>query len=179
MWGRLAFLSLVMMVGTLAHARLFPPIQEKTATTGIGVYREVDFPGSYLFTLTHAREYRIRTWSSIGAEANAYKFTEGNYSTVGISLRPVTKLYFYWGRHWQLFGETKGGIIFMIPQYQHRLINFTFTGAIGADWRMNQKVALRISGGYSHFSNGKRYSDIENAPWDGIGAELSITRTLH
>lgn len=171
-------LLLAGVISNNAVAQFFPPIQQKTAITGIGLYKELDFPKSYLITVDHAREFRIRTWFSFGGEANFYRFTSGDYSAVGLGIRPVTRLFFYSGQKLQVFGESKGGIIFMLPQTPGKLINYTFVATLGADWYLSKSIALRIAGGYSHFSNGKRKGDVQNPTWDGLGISVSILGTL-
>ncbi len=173
---------LIWLVGMLlavpGSAQFFPPVKEKTSITGIGIYKEIGYRNSYLLTLDLAREYRLRTWFSLGAEGNIYRFTSGDYSTAGFSLRPVTRLYFYPGKQVNIFGETKGGIIFMVPQNPDKLINFTFTATLGADWYFKERMAVRLSGGYTHFSNGKPSAELRNPTWDGIGMSVALVRRL-
>lgn len=160
------------------RAQLFPPIQQKTAIVGLGIFQEMGYSNSYLITADFAREYKIRTWFAFGGEGSVYKFTSGNYSAAGLSIRPVTRLFFYSGKKLDIFGETKGGIIFMLPQYPDKLINFTFTATLGADWCFKEHMAIRFSGGYTHFSNGKTYADLQNPTWDGLGTTVGFVRTI-
>lgn len=159
-------------------AQFFPPVKQKTVVTGIGLFHELEFDNSYLLTLDFAREYKLRTWFALGGEANVFKFTSPHYSTAGFSIRPVTRLFFYSGKKLDIFGETKGGIIFMLPQYPHKMINFTFTANVGADWYFKEKMAIRLAGGYTHFSNGKQYADLQNPTWDGLGTSIALVRTI-
>lgn len=159
-------------------AQFFPPVQQKTAIAGLGIFHEAGHNNSYLITADFAREYKIRTWFAFGGEGSVYKFTSGNYSTAGLSIRPVTRIFFYSAKRLDLFAETKGGIIFMLPQYPDKLVNFTFTGTIGADWYLKERMALRLSGGYTHFSNGKPYAELQNPTWDGLGTTIGLVRTL-
>lgn len=159
-------------------AQFFPPVQQKTTVTGVSIFHELEFDNSYLITLDFAREYKIRTWFAFGGEVNVFKFTSDNYSTAGLSIRPVTRLFFYTGKKLDIFGETKGGIIFMLPQYPDKLINFTFTATLGADWYFNERMAIRFSGGYTHFSNGKTHADLQNPTWDGLGTSIALVRTM-
>lgn len=160
------------------RAQFFPPVQQKVNTFETGLFKDVSNPGSFLNTLSVGREYRLRTWWAGGGEVYVYKFSRSDYSTAGVAIRPVSRLYFYSGKKFELFGETKGGIIFMFPQDTYRSINFTFVGALGADIYLFKDDALRISGGYNHFSNGKRKGDVINPPWDGIGISFAFVKTI-
>lgn len=159
-------------------AQFFPPVKQKTVITGVGLYHELDINNSYLLTLDFAREYKIRTWFAFGGEANVFKFTSSNYSSAGLTVRPVTRLLFYTGKKLTISGETKGGIIFMLPQYPDKMINFTFTANLGADWYFNDNMAIRFSGGYTHFSNGKERAELKNPTWDGFGTSIGLVRTI-
>lgn len=160
------------------QAQFLPPVQQKTSVAGLSISHELDFNDSYLLTLDIAREYKIRTWFAFGAEGNIFKFTSGNYSSAGLSVRPVTRLFFYTGKKLHIFGETKGGVIFMLPQYPAKMINFTFTANIGADWYFKDNMAIRFSGGHTHFSNGKSHADLKNPTWDGLGTSIALVRTI-
>lgn len=74
---RLAGIIFFMLMGWEIQAQFFPPVQQKTAATGIGLYREVGYPGSYLLSIAHSREYQLRTWFTLGAEGVLYRFTKG------------------------------------------------------------------------------------------------------
>src|SRR5690606_33642523 len=123
-------------------------------------------------------EYRIRTWFSFGPEANLYKFTKGAYSSFGIGLRPVTRIFFFSRPKWELFAESKGGVIVMFPQYTQQAVNYTFIGSLGADIQLSRTSSLRLSGGYNHFSNGKAKGDALNPTWDGLGISVSFVRVI-
>lgn len=172
-------LILILFAGYLpCKGQFFPPVKQKTVITGVGMYHELEYDNSYLLTLDFAREYKMRTWFAFGGEANAFKFTSANYSSAGLSIRPVTRLLFYTGKKLTIFGETKGGIIFMLPQYPDKMINFTFTANLGADWYFNDNMAIRFAGGYMHFSNGKRAAELKNPTWDGLGTSIALVRTI-
>ncbi len=176
---RLAGIIFFMLMGWEIQAQFFPPVQQKTAATGIGLYREVGYPGSYLLSIAHSREYQLRTWFTLGAEGVLYRFTKGPYSSVGATIRPVTRLFVDATPQLQLFAEAKGGVIFMLPEYPHRLVNYVFVGSLGATWQYSKYNELRLSCGYNHLSNGKRKGDAINPTWDGIGAELMYVHKLH
>ena len=163
-----------------AFAQFFPPIKQKIRTTNMGLFKEIAFKNSYLLNVDIGQEYRIRTWFSFGANVNVYKFTnDKDYSTIGLGLQPVTRLFFFSSPRFEIFGETRGGIVFMIPQYPDRSVNFTFVSSLGADLYIFRRGFLRISGGYHHFSNGKRYSDLRNPSWDGLGLNIAYAKLLY
>lgn len=144
---------------------------------GAGLYKELDFPKSYLMNLNVASEYRIRTWFSFGVEGNLYRFTARDYSTFGVGVQPVTRIFFFSQPKWELFAESKGGATVMLPEFSGQF-NYTFVGSLGADAQLSQRFRLRISGGYYHFSNGKQKGDVLNPTYDGIGLSLSIVRVI-
>lgn len=159
-------------------AQFFPEVKQKSAATTIGAYQEFDFPGSYLVSVAHSRDFQLRTWFTLGAEGVLYHFTQGQYSTVGIMLRPVTRLFVKPAPDWQIFAESKGGVIYMAPQYPDKSVNFVFVGSVGANWQYSKFNGLRLSVGYNHFSNGKQQGDAKNPTWDGLGLELSFVKVL-
>ncbi len=175
---RVIFGLVLIVWGIPSKAQFFPSIQQKTAIAGFGIFQEAGYSNSYLITADFAREYKIRAWFAFGAEGSVYKFTSGNYSAAGLSVRPVTRIFFYPGKRLNVFAETKGGIIFMLPQYPDKLINFTFTATLGADWYFKERMAIRFSGGYTHFSNGKTYADLQNPTWDGLGTSIALVRKI-
>lgn len=178
MLQRVTFILILLGWFVPCKAQFFPRVQQKTVVAGVSVFQELEFDNSYLLTLDFAREYKLRTWFALGAEGNVFKFTSGNYSTAGLSIRPVTRLFFYSGKKLDLFGETKGGIIFMLPQHPDKMINFTFTANVGADWYFKEDMAIRFSGGYMHFSNGKPRAELRNPTWDGLGTSVALVRTI-
>lgn len=170
----------VLFVGTSynSSAQFFPALKEELNVYSAGIYKEYDFSNSYLYTLSAAREYKFRTWWTIGGEVYLYRFGDKDYSSLGLSVRPVTRVIFYPGNKFQIFGEAKGGVIFMLPQYSHRSVNFTFVGSLGTDIYVSDKNAIRIAAGYNHFSNGKPDGDLLNPTWDGVGVSFGFVRTI-
>lgn len=166
------------LCSNVVHAQFFPEVKEKAAVTTIGAYQEWDYPGSYLVSLAHSREFQLRTWFTLGAEGVLYHFTQGQYSTVGLMIRPVTRLFVKPAPDWQIFAESKGGVIYMTPQYPDKSVNFVFVGSVGASWQYNKFHGLRLSAGYNHFSNGKQQGDAKNPTWDGLGLEFSFVKVL-
>jgi|GEM_PF-4110010 len=134
-----------------------------------GIYKELDYRKSYLMTVTAGREYEVRWHFRLGGEFNVYRFLNADYSAIGLGIRPVVRQSFFQREGFALFAEVKGGIIYMLPDRANTALNYTFVGGIGSDISIAGKRRLRIGAGYSHFSNGRYRSKIENPSWDGIG----------
>lgn len=162
---------------TVSHAQFFPPVQQTVNVYRAGIYKEYGTSNSYLYTFNASREYKLRTWWSVGGELSMYRFSSMDYSTVGISLRPATRI-FYSFRYFEVFGEARGGPIFMLPQNTHRLVNYNFVGSLGVDMYVLKNNAIRISVGYNHFSNGKPKADLINPTWDGVGVTLGFVKNI-
>ncbi|MCB0701021.1 MAG: acyloxyacyl hydrolase [Chitinophagales bacterium] len=173
----LLVVALVLSISSV-RAQFLSPVQQKVNTFETGMFKELGYQSSFLNTFSVGREYRLRTWWAGGAEVFLYKYNQKEYSSLGASIRPVSRIYFYSAKKFELFGETKGGVIFMFPQNTYRSINFTFEANLGADIYLFKNDALRISSGYNHFSNGKRTGDAINPPWDGIGISLAFVKTI-
>lgn len=173
---KLLFLSVLMILNYNSYAQFFPPIKERHTIAEVALYKEANYAKSYLLNINLGREYRLRTWFTFGLEGNIYKFTVDDYSTVGAGIRPITRIYFWSKPKFEIFGESKGGVIIMFPQYPDKAINFTFIGNLGVDLKLFKYSTLRITGGYSHFSNGKEWGDIRNPTWDGYGMGVGFIR---
>lgn len=179
MWRRWVFILLTASLAVpYASAQFLPPVKKKSSVVGVSVYKELFIPNSYLVNLTYAREYQLRTWFTVGAEGALNRFTGGQYSSVGATIRPVTRFMFYPTRQLELFGETKGGVMLMLPEYPDKLINFVFVATSGVTWYYKPDRAIRAGFSYNHLSNGKRHDEVENSMWDGLGVELKYVRTL-
>lgn len=179
MWRRAVFILVIASLAvSSASARFWPPAKKKSTVIGTSVYKELFTPNSYLVNLTYAREYQLRTWFILGAEGALNRFTGGQYSSVGVTIRPVTRFIFHPMPQLELFGETKGGVMLMLPEYPDKLINFVFVATSGVTWYYKPDRALRAGFSYNHLSNGKRHDEVENSMWDGLGVELKYVRTL-
>lgn len=178
MWCRLVIVIVLVFGHIPADAQFFPPVKKRANIIGASVYKELESSNSYLLNITYAKEYQLRTWFTLGVEGALNHFTRGQYSSIGATIRPVTRMFFNATPSLEVFGETKGGVMFMLPEYPDKLINFVFVANIGTTWYYKPYEAIRFSGGYHHLSNGKRHDEVENSMWDGLGVELRYVRVI-
>ncbi len=107
-----------------------------------------------------------------------YSETGLGYSSIGLGIRPAVKFYPIRKEKFGLYGEVKGGVIYMLPEYANAAINYTLVTSLGAEVKVSANNALYGGVGYTHYSNGRRQGAAKNPTWDGAGAQIGIIHTL-
>jgi len=169
---RLIFLFLILLASSIRLQA------QESIYVETGVYAEMGYNGSFMATINPGWMFLKGRRVSIAAEANIYKFFAGNYSSIGLGLRPAVRYYPVQRPKYSLYAEIKGGPIYMFPQYPSQAINFTFLADVGTEIKLPAHNALIAGFGYTHFSNGKREGQALNDTWDGFGPHIGIIHSL-
>lgn len=177
---KLSFISLLFLFACFSNDNkaIAQWVTQKTVYAEIGTHAELDYKQSYLSFVNAGTSIFERRWFVFAAEANVFKFWNPDYSSVGLGVRPVLKLYPIRRPQFGLFWETKGGLMYMLPEYSNAAINYTLLSSIGGEINIGRGNALYAAGGYTHYSNGKRRGDAKNPTWDGFGGHVGISHTL-
>ncbi|MDP3555962.1 MAG: hypothetical protein Q8T03_01235 [Bacteroidota bacterium] len=107
--------------------------------TSIGIFKGIEY-NSFLTTVGSGILYNNGKKLRAGGEIHAYKFWDKYYSSLGIGYSPVLQLFLLKRAKYKLFLDTKGGIIYMFPEYQDTAVNFTFFLAQRTKYFFPQKI---------------------------------------
>jgi hypothetical protein len=167
------FSNILLAVGVCNGQHRFPTVYAET-----GLYGELDFKNSWLTTANAGVVVAGKRRLLLAVEGNFYRFWNTAYSSVGVGVRPAVRFYPLKREKWGLFGGLKGGIIYMLPEYQYSAVNFTLLADAGAQFSLTKHLSCYVGGGFMHYSNGKRKGNVVNPTWDGLGGHAGIAYRL-
>jgi hypothetical protein len=158
------YITIIIILFTSKHKIL----GQKNIYISRGNYKELEF-NRYLSTLGIGILFNGIKPVLIGGEICSFKFWDNNYSSIGIGLCPIIQLQLMKLNKNKLFFESKGGVMYMFPEYSNTAINYNLSLSPVYEIQLLEKHKLRFGVAFRHSSNGKRKEQFTNQMWDGIG----------
>jgi hypothetical protein len=165
--------------------------KDSTIRNRISFYNDLGISYGYYASKTTVYQnnigilYKVRKYMSIGAEISAVHVKDEINNTWGSGIRPFVRLYPIHNESFKLFFQSGAGLILFAENFpkpsgffgdyrEGTRLNGSPKYGIGADIKINKRLAAQLSIWHIHFSNGDHPSDDRNPGHDSNGFSVAL-----